>query len=373
MNRLAKLLALLVAVLALQSVPLNGLVMAQTPIESIPVPEPVPEPADPLSDTDFDLLTDDSDIELSELDDSDEFKLEPVPDSSPNDDDIVVLSEDEPLLILQDEVNSSKKNVIIDPKVSPASHVTAAGETVTANSNRPLILSSSDEEPALEPIVDRQLSGASGISNAPRFSSPLGTTVSSVPATGEFVPNYPGIVSAPAPTNIVQPSVGRIVQPAGTPVIRPGVVYQQPIRSYGSGYQPAQPTYRYQQQVTTPRPAPYRVPAVVQQPVVNQQPVVVQQSYPAYQQQPVPTQRRFTNQNQTAVTRVQQTGPNTFRVTTETTRYVPVQVRVQTPVYQPGIPGRPNGAQQAVPVDAGVPPGYLPGRPLRNALRGVFR
>ena len=370
MNRLARLLALLVAVLALQSVPLNGLVMAQTPIESIPVPDPVPEPADPLSDTDFDLLTDDSDIELSELDESDEFKLEPVPDSSPNDDDIVVLSDDEPLLILQDEVNSSNKNVIIDSKVAPASHVTPAGETVTANSNRPLILSSSDEEPALEPIVDRQLSGSSNLSGR------SGTTVSSVPSPGVFVPNYPGIVSAPTTTNIVQPSVGQIVQPAGTPVIRPGVVYQQPIQSYGSGYQPAQPTYRYQQQVATPRPAPYRVPAVVQQPVVNQRPVVVQQSYPTYQQQPAPTQRRYVNQalqNQTAVTRVQQTGPNTFRVTTETTRYVPVQVRVQSPVYQPGMPGRAIGAQQAIPVDAGLPPGYVPGRPFRNAIRGAFR
>jgi len=277
------------------------------------------------------------------------------------------------LLILQNDVNSSNGDVISDSKVAPASFTTVAGESPATSDGQPLIFSPTTDNAAgsespLEPIVDSQMSKSTG-DTASQFNP------------GVYVPNQPGIVAA-------NPEYSQ-GQPSSPPVIQPGMVYGQPGQpNCVRNYQPAQATvqvpsqaprnvtYRYQSapvQVARPAVAPYRVPTVVQQPVTtNQQPVVVQQRYRAYQAQPVQSNQQYVVQGP-STTRVQQTGPNTYRVTTTTerTRYVPVQVQVQqrTPVYQPGMTVRPV-ERQVVPVG---PQSYVPGRPLRNAIIGAFR
>ena len=381
MNRIAKLFALAIAVFAFQSATVNRLSLAQTPVEAIPVPEP--EPADAAEPGLIELDLDDefeTDDELSELDDSDEFKLIPVPDETSDDETIEIAEDDSPLLILQEEVNSSRKDVISDPKVAPASHETVvSGSTVTSTGRggQPLTFESPESESSsLEPIVDQQMSSSAGSTRSANLS---------VPGQLDFIPNQPGIVSGNSTP--VQAYGQRVIQSTSPPVIQPGVVYQQPRVYYRSNSQPAvtsgNATYRYQQaqpgqQVRVIRPgvATNRVPTVMQQPVA--QPVVVQQGYRAYSPSEVPQNgvpNTVTNagatptvrysQNPTTIRRVVQTGPNTYRVTTETTRYVPVQVQVQqrTPVYQPGMPAQAAPVQQQ----------YIQGRPVLNAIRGVFR
>ncbi len=388
MNRIGKLFALAIAVFAFQSATVNHLSLAQTPVEAIPVPEPEPADAEPgliELDLDDEFETDD---ELSELDDSDEFKLIPVPAETSDDETIEIAEDDSPLLILQEEVNSSRKDVIFDPKVAPASHETVvSGSPVPSSaSGQPLMFESPESESSsLEPIVDQQMvdQQMSGSPGSTRSAN------SSAPGQLDFVPNQPGIVAGNSTP--VQTYGQRVIQPTSPPVIQPGVVYQQQPRVYcQSNSQPGvtsgNATYRYQQaqpqQVRVIRPgvATNRVPTVMQQPVA--QPAVAQQGYRTYSPSgvsrngiPNTVTNTVTNtgaapmvrysQNPTTVRRVVQTGPNTYRVTTETTRYVPVQVQVQqrTPVYQPGMPAQAAPVQQQ----------YIQGRPVLNAIRGAFR
>ena len=330
--------------------------------EPIPVPQPEPEsvqsgeqqptPAEAPSVGLDDL---DLDEDLEELADDDEFALEPIPDTkqSPSNGNVIV-QEDQPLVILQDELNPTNSSVTVDSKVAPASHF----QPIVPNSEEPLVLDSVVENQSpLEPIIDQQVSG------------PV-TVQSPVAAPNLVIPNSQQTIDRGQPTQ-------RFAAPVTPPVIRPGIVYEQSPGFRGTT-SPSQrrPSASSQaatnRNVTTNSPnSQFRVPTVVQQPTVTPQYRVIRTPGVASS-----AGRQYIVQQQPAVTRVQRTGPGTYRVTTTTqsTRYVPVQVqRVErTPVYRAGV--RPSGLT-VVPVGVEIvaPPAYVPGQPLRNAIRGAFR
>ena len=328
-------------------------------IESIPVPAPEPPAAGDLQPTpaenppmDLEDLSGDDDLTL--LEDSDEFQLEPIPDSgSAGATGAVISQDDQPLMILQEDV-SQRKRVHFDPNVAPSSYA----EPVVNRSDQPLVFEAPTNGPSLEPIVDPNLG------QTPRTASPN----LYIPTPSRQV--TPGRVVSPQPRAYpTTPNVRTYPQYAAPSGYRQGASSPRPMTSSNAGT----PAVRTPQGVPAPTSSAmrYRTPRVVQEPVT-------QQRVQSYRAPATGTATRGYVVRNPSVTRVQQTGPRTYRVTTTTqsTSYVPVQVQVprvdRPPVYRPGT-YRPSGQVAPVSFEVVEPPAYIPGRPIRNVIRGVFR